>query len=211
MWGRPYGQGLSMNHPLVATTLTIIFMEKVTRQRCAAVGAGVVKEVCGTVGVVAMTVTMTEAACWLLVGVKVTSAHAPVSSRFLSFSRALCFFRGPGESEQQHFVLSSHAGKNTMERLETQSFCLCRSAVYISKKRKKENNAPVPGAVIYSVCYRVSLFTVSYRGVVTSGSLTCQTQEWSLTCQHCTGSPVVAGMDPPTLFPSPLQDTKLWV
>lgn len=136
MRGRPYGQGLSMNHPLVATTLTIIFMEKVTRQRCAAVGAGVVKEVCGTVGVVAMTVTMTEAECWLLVGVKVTSAHAPVSSRFLSFSRAPCFFRGPGN--QNNNISSCQATQvKTQWKDWKYSLSACADLLCIFQKKEK--------------------------------------------------------------------------
>lgn len=105
-----------MNHPLLATTLTIVFMEKVMRQRCAAVGAAMVKGVCGTVGVVLMAVT-TAAACCLLVGVKITRAHAPASSRFLSFSRALCFFGGPGNQNDNISSCQATQTKKTRQLL----------------------------------------------------------------------------------------------
>lgn len=64
-----------------------------------------VKGVCGTTEAVFMGMTMTRSTCWLLVGVKVTSAHVPVSSRFVSFSRALCFFSAPGDQNDLTFHL----------------------------------------------------------------------------------------------------------
>lgn len=92
-----------MSHPLVVTTLTTIFTEKVTETEMLDVPLPL--GVCGTTEVALRKMTVTMAVCWLQVGVKVTSAHVPVSSRFVSFSRALCFFSGPGDQNDLTFHL----------------------------------------------------------------------------------------------------------
>ena len=175
MWGRPYGQGLGVNHPLLATTLTIVFMEKVMRQRCAAVGAAMVKGVCGTVGVVLMAVT-TAAACCLLVGVKITRAHAPASSRFLSFSRALCFFGGPGNQNDNISSCQATQTKKTGWKDWKHSHSACTDMLWIFKTKQKQKQKTKKRTRSWGChLFCLLLSVIVYCELQGRGSLTCQT------------------------------------
>lgn len=131
-WGRSSSQGLSVRQSLAVTTLMTIFVGRNERERdvrcSAAAGAGVAEGVCG-ITEVALRVTMTVAACWLLVGVKVTSAHV----RFLKvclFLSCFVFLQWPRGAERLN--ISSYQDtqmKNMTERIEMLSSFLGRPAV----------------------------------------------------------------------------------
>lgn len=104
----------------------------------------------------------------VLVGVKVASAHVPDSSRFVSFSRTLCFFGGPGNRKD----LTLHLVKTRRKKYDRENGNTFTLPVQACRAYFFKQCTHSQGCHLF---YLLLCFTVNYRGMVTSDFLTCQT------------------------------------